>query len=309
MSAKHGLTGRVVDPGGQARASGEGPGGPRTSPRTRPSCSRRPGSRAGPSPPRSTPSSWSCWPSGSSAARKGPPQIDTRLAGSEFGVPEELNTLGGIDTPITIPEPPALRRLPRQGVHQPQVGRPGGTMNPAAGFAGRGRQEPRLPGLGDGFGSAKFGQGGEGDPRRRGQGRRPPVHPPLGQQGRPRPPRRRARRQGDLLARHQEGQPQRRARRRQPRRLRPREHLLAQGEGRRQQGQGPRPRPRGRISLVGPLLPGLRRRPASRPAGRSASSTTARSTSSRAGSPSRTPGARNTTSRSTRARAGTVRTK
>ncbi len=76
-------------------------------------------------------------------------------------------------------------------------------------------------------------------------------------QGRPRSSRRRARRQGDLLARHQ-GPLQRRARRRQHERLRPREHLLAPAQIRRR--QGPRPRPRRRVQVVGPLLSGLRRR-------------------------------------------------
>ncbi len=47
-----------------------------------------------------------------SPPKKGPPTIDTRLAGSEFGVPEGLNTLGGVDTPITIPDPPRRRHRP-----------------------------------------------------------------------------------------------------------------------------------------------------------------------------------------------------
>jgi hypothetical protein len=38
---------------------------------------------------------------------KNPPKVfDTRLSGTEFGVPEGMNTLGGIDTPVTMPEPP-----------------------------------------------------------------------------------------------------------------------------------------------------------------------------------------------------------
>ncbi len=96
-----------------------------------------------------------------------------------------------------------------------------------------------------------------------------------------RPPRHRARRQGDLLERPQ-GQPGRRARRRQHRRLRPREHLLAQAEPRRL--EGPRPRPARRVPLVRPLLRRQPRGPRRRPAGRSGSSTKAGSRSSRAGS-------------------------
>lgn len=94
-----------------------------------------------------------------SPPKKGPPQIDTRLAGSEFGVPEGMNTLGGLDTPITIPEPPApvasadkaFNRLKSDDLP---------LTSPTAGFAGRDAKNPGA-GLGDGFGLAKFGQGGE----------------------------------------------------------------------------------------------------------------------------------------------------
>ena len=94
-----------------------------------------------------------------SPPKKGPPQIDTRLAGSEFGVPEGLNTLGGVDTPITIPDIPmptttsdkAFNTLKSDDLN---------ISNPAAGFAGQVAKNPGA-GLGDGFGLAKFGQGGE----------------------------------------------------------------------------------------------------------------------------------------------------
>jgi hypothetical protein len=86
-----------------------------------------------------------------------PPVFDTRLSGTDFGVPEGVNTLGGIDTPITIPEPPSptaeskFTTLKSDDIPL--------TM-PNAGFAGRDAKNPGA-GLGDGFGLAKFGQGGE----------------------------------------------------------------------------------------------------------------------------------------------------
>ena len=94
-----------------------------------------------------------------SPPKKGPPQIDTRLAGSEFGVPEGLNTLGGVDTPITIPDIPAPTSTADKTFNTLKSDDLN-ISNPAAGFAGQAAKNPGA-GLGDGFGLAKFGQGGE----------------------------------------------------------------------------------------------------------------------------------------------------
>jgi hypothetical protein len=94
-----------------------------------------------------------------SPPKKGPPQIDTRLAGSEFGVPEGMNTLGGLDTPITIPDPPAPTASPDKAFTSLKSDDLK-LMSPTAGFEGRDAKNPGA-GLGDGFGLAKFGQGGE----------------------------------------------------------------------------------------------------------------------------------------------------
>ena len=83
--------------------------------------------------------------------------FDTRLAGSEFGVDEGMTNLGGIDTPVAMPDlvptPPSpestFTRLQQNDVtSNPMAGFQGNTGNPGAG-------------LGDGFGLAKFGNGGE----------------------------------------------------------------------------------------------------------------------------------------------------
>ena len=92
-------------------------------------------------------------------ARK-PSQVrtfDTRLAGSEFGVEEGMTTLGGLDTPVAMPELAPLgpdpestfaRLQPTEIAPNPLAGFQGNTGNPGAG-------------QGDGFGLAKFGNGGE----------------------------------------------------------------------------------------------------------------------------------------------------
>ncbi len=81
--------------------------------------------------------------------------FDTRLAGSEFGVDEGLTNLGGLDTPVTMPDavptpnPEAtFSRLKSDITPAPLAGFAGNTGNPGAG-------------QGDGFGLAKFGNGGE----------------------------------------------------------------------------------------------------------------------------------------------------
>jgi hypothetical protein len=90
-----------------------------------------------------------------------PRQLDTRLAGSEFGVPEGINTLGGIDTPIFMAEPPKTISADAKTTNIPELKSDDLMItNPAAGFAGKTGGNPGA-GLGDGFGLAKFGHGGE----------------------------------------------------------------------------------------------------------------------------------------------------
>jgi len=82
--------------------------------------------------------------------------LDTRLAGSEFGSEAGLTPLGGLDTPVTLPDavrPPnetsTLERIkPVELDSYPTAGITGNVANPGAG-------------AGDGFGLAKFGSGGE----------------------------------------------------------------------------------------------------------------------------------------------------
>jgi hypothetical protein len=83
--------------------------------------------------------------------------FDSRLVGSEFGVDEGMQALGGLDTPAKMPElaPPIpmtdstfTRLQPTDIAPNPLVGFQGNTGNPGAG-------------QGDGFGLAKFGNGGE----------------------------------------------------------------------------------------------------------------------------------------------------
>ena len=82
--------------------------------------------------------------------------FDTRLAGSDLGSEAGLTELGGLDTPIVLPDlvpPPTatttLERIrPIDMAPQPTAGITVNVTNPGAG-------------LGDGFGLAKFGSGGE----------------------------------------------------------------------------------------------------------------------------------------------------
>ncbi len=82
--------------------------------------------------------------------------FDTRLAGSDLGSDAGLTPLGGLDTPVTLPDavqPPTetstLERIkPVELDTNPTAGITGNVTNPGAG-------------AGDGFGLAKFGSGGE----------------------------------------------------------------------------------------------------------------------------------------------------
>jgi len=82
--------------------------------------------------------------------------FDTRLAGSEFGVEEGMTNLGGLDTPVAMPDiaptPPGAEatfsRLKSDIAPNALAGFAGNTGNVGAG-------------QGDGFGLAKFGNGGE----------------------------------------------------------------------------------------------------------------------------------------------------
>ncbi len=90
---------------------------------------------------------------------KAPPQFDTRIAGSEFGVPEGVNMLGGVDTPINMPTPiptsePTATKFATLKTDDIMI------TNPSAGFAGNTGKNPGA-GLGDGFGLAKLGSGSE----------------------------------------------------------------------------------------------------------------------------------------------------
>jgi hypothetical protein len=82
--------------------------------------------------------------------------LDSRLIGSEFGVEEGMTQLGGLDTPAKMPDlaPPtptesSFTRLPHSD----------DAPNPLAGFQGNSGNIGA--GQGDGFGLAKFGDGGE----------------------------------------------------------------------------------------------------------------------------------------------------
>ena len=90
---------------------------------------------------------------------KAPPQFDSRIAGSEFGVPEGINTLGGIDSPIIMPAPiptaaPSDAKFVTLKTDDLMI------TNPAAGFVGQEGKNPGA-GVGDGFGLAKLGNGSE----------------------------------------------------------------------------------------------------------------------------------------------------
>jgi hypothetical protein len=83
--------------------------------------------------------------------------FDSRLMGSEFGVEEGMQAIGGLDTPDRMPDlvqptpsPEATftRLQPTEAFPAPPDAPRGSTGNPGAG-------------MGDGFGLAKFGNGGE----------------------------------------------------------------------------------------------------------------------------------------------------
>jgi len=94
--------------------------------------------------------------------------FDTRLAGTEMGVDEGLTITGGLNTPLAMPEAltpapePVLTALKPLDVPPPEIKkarRLGGAEKPS----GEGGMDSNNPGAGDGdgFGLAKFGQGGE----------------------------------------------------------------------------------------------------------------------------------------------------
>ncbi len=83
--------------------------------------------------------------------------FDTRLAGSEFGVDEGMTTLGGLDTPVAMPELAPSAPTPESSFTRLQATE--AVTNPLAGFTGN-TGNPGA-GQGDGFGLAKFGNGGE----------------------------------------------------------------------------------------------------------------------------------------------------
>ncbi len=91
-----------------------------------------------------------------SPSARPPTTFDTRLAGSAFGVLEGLNTLGGIDTPVNLPEPTPTKETGFTSLKSDDIP----LTSPSAGFAGQEAKNPGA-GLGDGFGLAKFGEGGE----------------------------------------------------------------------------------------------------------------------------------------------------
>ncbi len=84
------------------------------------------------------------------------PTLDARLAGSEHGVDEGMTNLGGLDTPVAMPEVAPEAPRPEATFSRMKSEVP---INPLAGFAGN-TGNPGA-GLGDGFGLAKFGSGGE----------------------------------------------------------------------------------------------------------------------------------------------------
>ena len=83
--------------------------------------------------------------------------LDSRILGSEHGVEDGMNALGGLDTPTKMPDlaPPTpatestfTRIVPTEVDPYPSAGFAGNTGNPGAG-------------QGDGFGLARYGNGGE----------------------------------------------------------------------------------------------------------------------------------------------------
>jgi hypothetical protein len=83
--------------------------------------------------------------------------FDTRISGSDFGVEDGLEKLGGLDTPLAMPEltPTAVTtESTLTQLHAPTETMP----TPLAGLTNSGNPGA---GNGDGFGLAKFGNGGE----------------------------------------------------------------------------------------------------------------------------------------------------
>lgn len=100
--------------------------------------------------------------------------IDTRLAGSELGDPsgDQLKGALGMDTPLAMPASPdgpvlqavpedRITSLPVQDLPSPQSNRQPKDGQGAANGGGVNLANPGGAGNGDGFGVAKFGQGGE----------------------------------------------------------------------------------------------------------------------------------------------------
>jgi hypothetical protein len=82
--------------------------------------------------------------------------FDTRLAGSDFGVDQGLEKMGGLDTPLTMPELTASPVTPESTLSSVQSSE--AIPTPLAGLTNSGNPGA---GNGDGFGLAKFGNGGE----------------------------------------------------------------------------------------------------------------------------------------------------
>ena len=81
--------------------------------------------------------------------------FDTRLAGTELGSEYGTSSLGGLDTPLPPPEPMA----PNPDRSFAALKSSDITPDPMAGFAGQ--SDNPGAGQGDGFGLARFGNGGE----------------------------------------------------------------------------------------------------------------------------------------------------
>ena len=82
--------------------------------------------------------------------------FDTRLAGSQFGVDEGLTNLGGLDTPVAMPELAPSPPTPESTFTRLQQN--DAIPTPLAGLTSSGNPGA---GAGDGFGLARFGNGGE----------------------------------------------------------------------------------------------------------------------------------------------------
>lgn len=102
------------------------------------------------------------------APRSAPPRvIDSRLAGSDMGVEEGLSATGGLNTPIELAASPDPSPDPTTAVLKPldmesveaSLARLPGAVKPSGG-GGMNNLNPGA-GNGDGFGLARFGDGGE----------------------------------------------------------------------------------------------------------------------------------------------------